>query len=168
MNIRFSRLGMAMLVVAAMLLTSARSWAIYNVLGPSKDEWGIKYDVEVHDGGGDTATVVFTLADEGRLKPFHSVELIVLSKETDNQGGHSYDVKTPIVLKTTEDGRRVGEVKIRKQFLDRAQIRILTDKFDGQPQQWLANYEVPIRKFLDKEPGTRSPLASPPGSRVTK
>ena len=108
---------------------------------------------------------MFTLADEGRLKPFYSIELIALSKETDSQGGHGYDVKAPIKLKPTEDGRRVGQVQIRKDLLDRAQIRILTDKFDGQPQQWLANYEVPISRFLNKG---QAPLASPPASNVTK
>lgn len=168
MSIRFSRLATAMLVVAATLLMSGRSWAIYNLLGPSKDEWGLKYDVQVNDAGGDTATVVLTVADEGRLRPFYSVELIAMSKDTDSQGGHGYDVKAPIVLKPTQDGRRVGQVKIRKQFLDRAQIRILTDKVDGRPQQWLANYEVPIRKFLNQGPGGRAPLASPPAANPTK
>jgi hypothetical protein len=168
MSIRLSRLATGMLVVAAMVLMSGRSWAIYNVLGPSKDEWGLKYDVQVKDAGGDKATVVFTLADEGRLKPLYSVELIVMSRETDNQGGHSYDVKAPIKLKTTEDGRRTGEVQIRKDLLDRAQIRILTDRFDGQPQRWLANYEIPISKLLNKAHESASPLASPPASKVTK
>jgi hypothetical protein len=165
MSIRFSRLATAMLVVAVILLTSGRSWAIYNVLGPSKDEWGVKYDVQVKDTGRDTVTVVFTLDDEGRLKPFYSVEVIAMNKETDSQGGHGYDVKKKIVLKPTEDGRRVGQVQVRKEFLDHAQIRILTERLDGQPQQWLANYEFSLRRFLDKSP---SPIALPPTPNVTK
>ena len=80
MSIRLSRLATGMLVVAAIVLMSGRSWAIYNGLGPSKDEWGLKYDVEVNDADGDTLTVVFTLADEGRLKPFYSIELVAFSK----------------------------------------------------------------------------------------
>ncbi len=128
----------------------------------------MKYDVQVVDAGGDTATVVLTVADEGRLKPFYSVELIALSRDTDSQGGHGYDVKAPIKLQPTQDGRRVGQVQIRKQFLDRAQIRILTDRFDGQPQRWLANYEIPVRRFMAKSPGAPPPLASPPASNVTK
>jgi hypothetical protein len=112
---------------------------------------------------------VFTLADEGRLKPLSLIELIALSKETDNQGGHTYNVKVPIVLKPTQDGRRAGQVQIRKEFADRAQIRILTDRVDGQPRQsgW-ACYEIPINKFLNKAPSAASPLASPPASKVTK
>ncbi len=106
MSIRFSRWATAMLVVAISLLMSGRSWAIFNGLGPSKDEWGLKYDVEVTSADRETATVVFTVADEGRLKPFYKIELIAFSRETDSQGGHGYDVKTPIELKTTQDGRR--------------------------------------------------------------
>jgi len=165
MNIRFSRLATAMLVVAAVLLTSGRSWAIYNLLGPDKEEWGLKYDVQVNDTGRDTVTVVFSLADEGRLKPFYSIEVIAMNPETDSQGGHAYDVKEKIILKPTEDGRRIGQVQIKKEFLDHAQIRILTDHVDGQQQHWLANYETPVRRFLDKSP---APIASPPGSKVTK
>src|SRR4051812_14872949 len=112
MGIRVSRLATATLVIAAIVLMSGPSWAIYNVLGPSKDEWGLKYDVQVNDAGGDTATVVFTLADEGRLKPLYSIELFVFNKETDSQGGHAYDVKAPFVFKATEDGRRAGQLKI--------------------------------------------------------
>src|SRR5436305_10592426 len=101
----------------------------------------MKYDIEVNDAGRDTVTVVFSVADEGRLKPFDLIELIAFSKQTDNQGGHSYDVEAPIVLKTTKDGRRAGQVQMRKEFLDRAQIRILTRTFDGKPQSVISYYE---------------------------
>ena len=169
MSIRLSRLATAMLVVAAILLMPGRSWAIYDVLGPSKDEWGLKYDVQVNDAGGDTVTVAFTLADEGRLKPISSIELFAFSKETDNQGGHAYDVKAPIELKTTKDGRRAGQVQIRRKFVDRAKIRILTKMVDGKPQSpGFADYEIPISKFLSKAPAAASPLASPPATKATK
>jgi len=162
MSIRFSRLAIAMLVVAAILLMPGRSWAVYYWLGPSKDEWGIKYDVEVNAAGRDTVTVVFNLADEGRLKPFDLIELIALNKETDNQGGHTYDVKAKIELKTTKDGRRAGQVQIRKEFADRAQFRILTRTIDGKAQATESYYEIPINKFLNKTPATASHSASRP------
>jgi hypothetical protein len=117
MSIRLLRLATGMLVVAVILLMSDRSWAIFNGLGPSKDEWGLKYDVEVNDADRQTVNVVFTVADEGRLKPFYKIELIAMSKETDSQGGRAYDVKALIELKTTKDGRRAGQVQIRKEFL---------------------------------------------------
>ena len=134
MSIRLSRLATGMLVVAAIVLMSGRSWAIYNGLGPSKDEWKLKYDVAVNDADSDKLTVVFTLADEGRLKPFYSIDLVAFSKQTDSQGGRAYDVKAPIELKPTEDGKRTGQVQIRKEFVDRAKIRIITLTVDGQRQ----------------------------------
>ena len=168
MSTGLSRLATAMLVVAVGLLTCDRSFAIYYGLGASKDDWGMKYDVQVNEAGRDEVSVVFTVADQGRLKPFDLIELIAFNKETDDQGGHSYDVKAPIVLKATKDGRLAGQVQMRKEFLDRAQIRILTRTFDGKPQSGLSYYEISVKKLLNKTPATASPLASPPASKVTK
>lgn len=152
MSIRSSRLITAILVFAGVLLTSDRSWAIYNVLPPSKNDWGLKYDVEINDVGGDKATVTLILADEGRLKPFDLIELFALDQQTDEQGGHAYVVKQRIDLKATKDGRLVGRVEIGKEFLDRAQIRFITHTIDGQPQaSGYACYEIPLKKFLNKE-----------------
>jgi hypothetical protein len=179
MKIRLSRVATGVLVVAALVLMPSRGWAIYYGLGPSKDEWGLKYEVELHDAGSDTLTVVFTLADEGRLKPFHSLELVAFSKQADSQGRRSYDVKAPIELKPTPDGRRAGQVQIRKEFLDRAKIRILTRMVDGKRQpSGGAYYDIPIAKYLNKAPAVASPgsdspraprsLATPPAAKVIK
>ena len=152
---------------------SGRSWAVYYALGPSKDEWGLKYDVEVNAADGDKLNVVFTLADEGRLKPIYSVTVVAFSKP-DSQGGRSYDVKAPIELKPTKDGKRTGQVQIRKEFADRAMIRILTLTVDGQRQTaGAAYYDIPLKKFLNKAPAAASPqappsIAAPPASKVTK
>jgi hypothetical protein len=168
MSTRLSRLTTAISVVAVVLLTSDRSLAIYYGLGASKDDWGMKYDVAVNEVDRDTVSVVFTVVDEGRMKPFDVIELIAFNKETDEQGGHSYDVKAPIVLKQTKDGKFVGQAEMRKEFLDRAQIRILTRTFDGKPQSGLSYYEIRVKKLLNKTPATASSSASPPASKVTK
>ena len=168
MSIRWSRLATGMLVVAAMVLTSDRCWAIYYGLGPSKDEWGLKYEVEVLDAGSDTLTIVFTLADEGRLKPIYSIDVVAFSKQTDSQGGRSYDVKAPIELKPTEDGRRTGQVQIPKKFAVGAKIRILTQMVDSKRQpSGGAYYDIPIAKYLSKTPAT-PPIAAPSASKVTR
>ena len=169
MSIRLSRVATGLLVVAALVLMSGRSWAIRNGLGPSKDEWKLKYDVAVHDAQGDKATVVFTLADEGRLKPIYSIDLVAFSKQTDNQGGRSYDVMVPIELKPTEDGKRVGEVQIRKEFVGRAVIRIITLTVDGKRQpSGGAFYDIPIAKYLNSSPAAPSPAVASPTSKVRK
>lgn len=157
MSIRLSRLAMGVLVVAAIVLMSDHSWAIRYGLGPSKDEWGLKYDVAVSDADGDKLTVVFTLTDEGRLKPFYSLDLVAFSKPH-GQGGRSYDFIEPIKLKATDDGKRVGQGQIPKKFLDRAQIRIITLTVDGKRQpSGGAFYDIPIAKYLNKAPAAASP-----------
>lgn len=169
MNFRFSRFTTGVLVIAAIALMASHCWATFYRLGPSTDEWGLKYDVEVSDAGGDMLTVVFTLADEGRLKPIHSIELIALSKQTDSQGGHSYDAKEHFEFKSTADGKRAAQVKIRKQLADRATFRILTQTVDGKKQTaGAAHYSIPLKKYLDNAPAQDSPIATPPTSKVRK
>jgi hypothetical protein len=72
MSNRLLRVATGVFVVMALL--PGLCWAVYYELGPSKDEWGLKYDVAVSDADDDKATIAFTVADEGRLKPFHSVQ----------------------------------------------------------------------------------------------
>ncbi len=168
MNIRLSRLATVVSAVAVILLMSGRGWAIYDELGPSKDEWGLKYDVAVNEADANHLTVVFTLSDEGRLKPFYSVQVVAFSQQTDSQGGRSYDVKAPIELKTTADGKRAGQVRIGKQFADRARIRILTVTIDGKRRSSGAFYDIQLKKHLNKVPTAGLPLASPPASTISK
>ena len=173
MSSRFSRLATGVLVVAVVVLMSVSSWAVYYPLGPSKDEWGLKYDVEVNAADGDKLNVLFTLADEGRLKPIYSATVVAFSKP-DSNGGRTYLVKAPIELKTTKEGKRAGQVQIRKEFFDGAMIRILTLRVDGRPQTaGAAYYDIPLKRFINKTPVAASPeavpsIAAPPTSKVTK
>lgn len=161
MKSRFSRLATGMLVVAALVLMADRSWAIRQGLPPSKDEWGLKYDVAVSEADNDTLTVTFTLADEGRLKPFYSIDLVAFSATADNQGGRSYDVNVPIKLKSGEDGKRVGQAQLPKKFLDRAKIRIITLTLEGKRQpSGGVFFDIPVAKYLNKSTVAASPDAT--------
>lgn len=166
MSTRFSRLATGVLVVAAVALIARTSWAIYEQLGPSNDEWKLKYDVEVNAAGSDRLSVAFTLADEGRLKPIHSITVIAFSKPNSN-GSRTYDLKAPIELKPTSDGKRAGQVQIPKEFGDRAIIRFLATMVDGRRRQGAsaAYYDVPLSKFMNKAPAAASRPAPP---NVTK
>jgi hypothetical protein len=152
---------------------TGRCWAVFYPLGPSKDEWGLKYDVEVNAADGDNLNVVFTLADEGRLKPIYSATVVVFSNPR-SDGSRTYLVNTPIDLKSTKDGKLTGQAPIRKEFADRAIIRILTLTVDGRRQtSGAAYYVVPLKKFLKTASVAASPqaspsIASPPTSKVTK
>jgi hypothetical protein len=160
MSIRFSRLAKGMLVLSAMVLMSNCCWAIYHALGPSTDEWGLKYDVQVKPADGDKLNVVFTVADEGRLKPIYSIDLVAFSLQTDSQGGHAYDVKEHLDLKATKDGKRVGQVQIRKEFADRAKIRLLTLTVDGKRHAQASYYDIPLKKYLSPGSAAAPPTAT--------
>jgi hypothetical protein len=173
MGIRLSRLAMGLLVVAAIVLMSGRCWAVFYSLGPSKDEWGLKYDVEVIAADEGKLNVMFTLADEGRLKPIYSATVIALSKP-DRDGSRTHVLRAPIELKRTTNGKRVGQVQIREEFLNDAMIRILTLTVDRRRQTaGAAYYDIPVKGFINNTPVAASPqappsIASPPASKVRR
>lgn len=172
MNSRCSRIAISGLVIAAIVLMPGLVWAVYYALGPSKDEWGLKYDVEVSAADAGQLNVAFTLADEGRLKPIYSATVIAFSNP-DSDGGRRYLVKAPIDLKATQDGKLTGQAQMGKEFADRAIIRILTLTVDGRRYKSASYYDIPIKKFLNRAAAAASPTAPPsiasqPESKVTK
>src|SRR5439155_26883103 len=71
---------LSLMVLAALLLTAGQAWGIGEVLGQTKEELKLKYDVAVEqhvfdERGTGRVTVTLTLADEGRLKPLDEVQL---------------------------------------------------------------------------------------------
>ncbi|MHB8970374.1 MAG: hypothetical protein ACYC3X_12715 [Pirellulaceae bacterium] len=170
---RFSSLAIGALIAAAVVLMPGRSWAVFYAIGPSSDEWGLKYDLDVNATSGDELNVAFTLSDGGRLKPIYSITVVAFSKPN-RDGGRSYLVKTPIELKTTKDGKRAGQVQIRTEYAGIAMIRILTLTVDGRRQTaGAAYYDIPLKKFLNKVPvaassQTPTSISAPAASKVVK
>lgn len=149
MNIRFPRLATSFVIVAAVALSVSQAHAVFFPLGPSKDDYGLKYDVQLTDAGGDTVTVAFTLADEGRLKPVYSYTVTALRPT--GGGSFAYDVKSKIALQPTADGKRAGQVRIRRDFVGKATIRVLTLSVDGKHQSaGAAYYDIPLNRFTIK------------------
>lgn len=177
MGSRFSTLAAGVLVVAAVVLMSSRGWAVWYELGPSKDEWGLKYEGEVKAGNGDKLNLHFTLADQGRLKTIHSVFVMAYSNP-DPSGASTAVLKTPISLTPDKDGKLTGDVEVEKKFANRAVVRIFTYTVDGKnqnrgPTAGARYYDIPLRKFLKKAPVAAAPkspksIASPPASKATK
>ena len=161
------------LVVIAVVLMTSSSWAHWYQLGPSKDEWGLKYDGDVHAATGDKLVVQFTIADQGRLKPIHSVFVMAFSKP-DRTGTNL--LKAFIPMQATEDGKLTGQVEIRKDFADRAVIRIFATTIDGRsqmegPTAGARYYDIPLKKFMKTatSPASPQPAASitpPPESKT--
>lgn len=158
-----------LLAVVVLTLLAERAWAIYYSLGPSKNEWGLKYDVSVEDAGADMVTVKFTLVDEGRLKPIHSVSLSVLDKQNSTPNSQRYNVVGRLEFKTTSDGKRVGEIRVKKDLVELGTLQVLTQRVDGKFQaKGAAYYDIPLAKHLHEpgSPAVASPL--PPASGRVK
>ena len=98
--------------------------------------------------------------------------MVAFSNPRTNDG--AYLVKAQLDLKPTKDGKLTGQVQIPKRLADRAQIRILTQTFDGRWQTAGAKlYDIPLRKFLTNvsvaaSTKTLPSIASPPSTKVTK
>jgi hypothetical protein len=173
MGFRSSSLAMRVLVMAAVVLMSSRSWAVYYELGPSKDEWGLKYDGEVTATNDGKLNVSFTLADQGRLKPIHSVHIFALSNPSPD-GSRTYLLKAGMPMKPTPDGKQTGQLQIGGHLANYAVVRIFSYSVDGQPQkQGVRYYDIPLRKLVKKAPVAAAPrlpssVASPPALRVLK
>ena len=173
MVFRLSPLATGLLGVIAVVLMTNCSSAHWYALGPSKDEWGLKYDGNVDSASGDKLIVHFTIADQGRLKSIHSVFVMAFSNP-DLTGTNL--VKTSITMKPTEDGQLTGQVEVEKRFADRAVIRIFTLTVDGRsqmagPTAGARYYDIPLKKFLKKAPlaaSSPSGAAFAPASKVGK
>ncbi len=135
---------------AAVVLMAERAWGIGFVLGESKEELKLKYDVAVTDHGTGRVTIVFTLADEGRLKPLDEVQLVVPDQEKNKDGSYGMDLVVSIKLYDRDDGKRVGRIHLLRELAERAQIRLNTHTMDGKldPRTRL-HHVIPIAKYLD-------------------
>jgi hypothetical protein len=120
------------IALAALLVTHERAWGIGFILGETKEELKLEYDLSVHDHGTGRVTVVFTLADEGRLAPLDEVQLTIPAEEQNEDGGHWMDLVVSIGMVKTEGGKYVGRVHLRKEWAERAEIRLNTHTMDGQ------------------------------------
>ena len=175
MYVRILRFVTCALVFIAVVLVASRSWAHWYELDPSKDEWGLKYNGKVDAANGNKLNIHFTLANQGRLKPIHSVFVMAFSNPN---GTGTHLVKTPISMKPTEDGKLTGQTEVGKEFANRAVIRIFTLTVDGRSQMvgrfaGARFYDIPLKKFLKKSPQvdssqSRSAITPVPASKVAK
>ena len=166
MRMRTLRRLSVVVVVAAVLLTGGVAWGIGFILGESKEELKLKYDVAVeeHGFGKDLTgrvTVVLTLADEGRLKPLDEVQLVIPGREKNADGGHWMDLVVSIEMRPVGDGKRVGRVHILKEWAERAEIQLNTHTMDGKldPLTRL-HHVIPVAKYFKKSGGP-PPAANP-------
>jgi hypothetical protein len=153
----------APVVLTVLVLTTGRAWGIGFILGETKEELKLEYDVSVKDHGTGRVTVVFTLADEGRLKPLDEVQLAIPAQEKNEHGGRWMDLVVSIDMTETDGGKRVGRVHILKAWAERAQISLNTHTMDGKidPLTRL-HHVIPIAKYLNAPAAAAGRTAAPP------
>jgi hypothetical protein len=137
---------------AIVLLSAGLAWALGFELGETKDQLGLKYDVAVQDHGTGRVTVTLTIADDGRLKPLRSVDLVVPS---DDGAGH-VDLALSLALKDS-GGKRTASVHLKRALAERAEIHLVTDHLDGKQLALTWYYHVirladHIRRSAPKKP----------------
>jgi len=146
----------------AVFATGDRAVAIGFVLGESKEELKLGYDVSVQDHGTGRVTVVLTLADEGRLQPLDEVELVIPAQTKNKDGSFWMDLVVSIDMKETDRGQRVGRVHILKELAARAEIRLNTHTMDGKIDPFTRlHHVIPVAKYLESAKSTAKKSAAP-------
>jgi hypothetical protein len=147
----------ALLVVAAGIADQA--WGLDFALSETKEELKLKYDIAVEEHSFDGAstgrvTVVLTLADEGRLKPLDGVQLDIRGEEKNKDGSYWMDLVLLIDMRKANDGKLVGRVHLRKDWAERAVIRLNTRTMDGKTMNLTGGmyHVIPIAKYLKSAP----------------
>jgi hypothetical protein len=164
MRMRTLRLSAAVLVAAVTFWTANQVWGMGFYLRQTKDELKLKYDVAVQDHGTGRVTVVFTLADEGRLKPLEAVQLVVPAQAQNPDGSHWMDLVVSIDMSETDGDKRVGRVHLLKGLAERAEFHLNTHTMDGKLDRFTRlHHVIPIGKYLKDAPAaaTRQPDRAP-------
>jgi hypothetical protein len=149
MRMRTLRGIAAVLLITGLVFAAGRAWAEGFILGETKDELKLKYDVAVEDPGTGRVTVVFSLADEGRLKPLEEVEFTISAQAPEKDGSYRMDLVVSIDMVKTQDGKRVGRVHILKGLAERAEIRLNTHTLDGKLDSFTRlHHVIPIGPLM--------------------
>src|SRR5580704_10015869 len=159
MLMRLLRLSAVLLVAAVSFGTVDRAWGEGFYLRQTKDQLKLKYEVAVEEHGSGRVTVVFTLADEGRLKPLEAVQLVIPAQEQNQDGSRWMDLVVSIDMAETDGGKHVGRIHLLKGLAERAEIQLNTHTMDGKldPLTRL-HHVIPIAKYMKHAPAAATRL----------
>src|SRR5689334_1502173 len=108
MWMRTIRWQVLVLIAAAVVLLSNRAWGENAILGQTKEQLKLKYDVSVRDLGNGRVWVFFTITDAGRLSPLRSIELQISGKDKDKNGAVAPDLALSLATRKTDAGEQTG------------------------------------------------------------
>jgi hypothetical protein len=145
------KLCVSLLAFAAVALIANLVWALGHQLSESKDELKLKYDLVVQDHGTGRVTAVLTIADEGRLKPLDSVDLVIPGSDKTGYLDLSVSLAT-----SKENGKVVARAHLNKDLAERAELQLKTHALDGKssPRTWYY-YSIPLAKAMAAEEGKK-------------
>ncbi|PQO46981.1 hypothetical protein [Blastopirellula marina] len=135
-------------IVGTLVIPASFAMALGFLLGESKEELNLEYDVSVYDHDTGRVTVEFTLQDEGRLKPITSVDFHIPSTEKNDNGGSMSDLTMSMALRK-EGANQVARVHIRKDWAERAEIQIKTRHLDRKQELATWYYHsIPLKELV--------------------
>ncbi|MBX3448421.1 MAG: hypothetical protein KF777_02625 [Planctomycetaceae bacterium] len=108
------------------------AYGIGFVLSETREQLKLDYTVEATDHGTDRVTVVFTLVDEGRLKPLDEVRLVIPAEKKNSDGSYWMDLTVALEMRPQPDGSRVGRIHLRRDWAARGEIHLDTHTLDGK------------------------------------
>ena len=142
------KLRLPSIVFAAIALTASPAWAIRFGLRETKEQLKLDYEVSVKDHGTGRVTVTFKLADEGRLKPLNSVDLSIPSEDKHKSGGYMSDLSLSLAARKVDE-KQVASVHLKKEWAERAEIRLNTSHLDGKQKPLTGYFHlIPIADFM--------------------
>jgi len=131
--------GLAVIISAA-----NAAWALGLQLGETKEQLKLDYQMfaVAHQSG--RVSVSLTIADQGRLKPLSSVELVVPSQD----GTGFVDLSVPLARREV-DGKLVVTAHLKRDLAERASIQLNTRHLDGKetPLTWYF-HSIPVAKHI--------------------
>jgi hypothetical protein len=143
-------------------MATAPAGAIGFILGETKEELKLEYELSVQDHGTGRVTLVFTLADEGRLAPLDEVQLAIPAEEKNEDGSYWFDLVVAIDMARADDGKRVGRVHILKEWAERAEIQLNTHTKDGKMDPLTRlRHVIRVAEHMKAPPGASNPSAAP-------
>lgn len=140
------RLLLVMLMVG---LLGNLAWGIGGILGETKEELKLKYEVVVSDPANGQVGVEFTLESAGRLGSIGAVELMI--PKEDKSG--SYDLTAPLALRE-ENGKQVVRFNLKKEWAGRAEIWLTAKQVDGKfSGMERVHHVISVAKYFKKVEG---------------
>lgn len=130
-------------VFAAVPLVASLAWALGEGLSETKEQLKLQYDVSSTDHGTGRVTINLTIADQGRLKPLDSVDLLIPASD----GTNYVDLSVPLATREV-DGKLHVRAHLKKELAERAVLQLKTHRLDGKetPLTWYY-HDIPYAKI---------------------